>query len=129
MISSLCLQRFALFQRSKPCPWRHRGASAVTPALPLVSRPHLSVWVIISPTLNEATVSRGIGTRQRLFLAAMAKLEQECGEAGAYVWQIINAAGELGLTDEASARKARRKEASRQAVLEIEVLAAAGDKH
>jgi hypothetical protein len=73
-------------------------------------------------------MSRGIGTRQRLVLAAMAKLERERGEAGAYVWQIINAAGELGLTEEAIARKARKDEAFRQMVLEVEAAAAAGDK-
>lgn len=79
-------------------------------------------------------MSRGLGTRQRLFLAAMAKPEAESGEDGAYVWQIVNAAGALGLTDEVNARKATREakqaafeEARRQTRLNAEALAASGD--
>jgi len=69
-----------------------------------------------------------------MFLAAMVKLERDYGEDGAYVWQIVNAAGELGLADEANARKARKdahqaefEEARRQKILKAEALAASGD--
>src|SRR4051794_14030631 len=79
-------------------------------------------------------MSRGIGIRQRLFLAAMYKLELEWGEPGAWVWRIVNAAGELGLNDEATAHKARKDTAReageawwRQKKLETHALAEAGD--
>src|SRR4051812_23137163 len=79
-------------------------------------------------------MSRGIGTRQRLFLAALAKLEAEYKPGGFYVWAIVNAACDLGLYDEATARKARQdaewaeyQEAERQHRIEVEALAAFGD--
>jgi hypothetical protein len=78
-------------------------------------------------------MSRGLRTRQRLFLAGMAKMEDDEG-ACFYVWQIINSVGELGLADEANARKARKdahqaefEEARRQKILKAEALAASGD--
>jgi hypothetical protein len=80
-------------------------------------------------------MSRGLGTRQRHFLAAMAKLEVDCGPGDGFaIYQIINTAGALGLDAEATARKTRkdaeraeRREARRRHRLEVEALAASGD--
>jgi len=93
-------------------------------------------------------MSRGLGARQQLFLAAMAKLESdtvngsqypnnefECAQADGFaVYQIINAAGALGLDAEATAaqrrkdaERAERKAARRRQRLEVEALAASGD--
>jgi len=80
-------------------------------------------------------MSRGIGTRQQLILAAMRMIETDFRPgAELYVWEIINAAGELGLDDEATARKARKdaqqagwEEARRQHRIDIEALAASSD--
>jgi hypothetical protein len=72
-------------------------------------------------------MSRGIGSRQRLFLAGMAKMEDDEG-ACFYVWQIINSVGELGLADEAAARKARQDAAYNQYVEKMRAASAAGDE-
>lgn len=73
-------------------------------------------------------MSRGLGTRQRLILAALSRLEQMHGEGRFYVWSVLGAAADLGLRAEQQSKDAERDAASSAYRAELSKRAAAGDE-
>src|SRR5690348_9669551 len=82
----------------------------------------------VTPTLSRMTMSRSLGKRQRLLLAALCRLEADEGRTGEfYVWAIVNAASKLGLNADAVAKRRRIAAERKMAALELEAQAASGD--
>lgn len=74
-------------------------------------------------------MSRGLGTRQRLILQALAQLEAKDGQPGGkfYIWAVLKAAWDLGLKSEHDAQMQRYRESSDHWRAEMQARADAGD--